>query len=77
MKSLADSIKGRVGYRNLEYFHEFLRGYTDVFTNKIYGMEDHTYHNLCGLIQSKQIVVVKGDRYSSIVTWKNYVICYV
>ena len=59
MESLTDSIKGDV---DLEHFHEFLRGYTDIFTNNIYATSDYTYHNLRGMIQNKDIAVVKGDK---------------
>ena len=51
----------------MEHFHEFLRGYTDIFTNNIYATKDYTYHNLRGMIQNKDIVVVKGDKDSSVV----------
>ena len=69
MESLADSIKGNIDHKNLEHFHEFLRGYTDIFTNNIYATKDYTYHNLCGMIQNKN-VVVKGDKDSSVVIMK-------
>ena len=55
---------------NLEDLHEFLHGYTDVFTNNIYTTNNYTYHDLRGMIQNKDIVVVKGDKDSSIVTVK-------
>ena len=49
--------------QNLEHFHEFLRGYTDDFTNNIYATKDCIYHNrLRCMIQNKVIVVVKGDK---------------
>ena len=54
----------------LEHFREFLPGYTDIFTNNIYATKYYTYHNLCGMIQNKDIVVVKGDKDSSIVIMK-------
>ena len=38
MESLADSIiKGSINYKNLENFHEFQRGYTDVSTNNTFA----------------------------------------
>ena len=70
MESLADSVKGNIDHKNLEHFHEFLRGYTDIFTNNIYATKDYTYHNLRGMIQNKDIVVVKGDKDSSVVIIK-------
>ena len=70
MESLAESVKGNINHKNLEHFHEFLCGYTDIFSNNIYATKDYTYHNLCGMIQNKDIVVVKGDEDSSVVTMK-------
>ena len=70
MGSLAESIKSNINHKNLEHFHEFLHGYTDIFSNNIYATKDYTYHNLCGMIQNKDIVVVKGDKDSSVVTMK-------
>ena len=76
MESLADSIKGNIDHKNLEHFHEFLRGYTGIFTNNIYDTKDYPYHNLRGMIQNKDIVVVNGDKDSSVVIMKksDYVI---
>ena len=70
MESLADSLKGNIDHENLEHFHEFLRGYTDIFTNNIYATKDYTYHNLCRMIQHKDVVVVKGDKDSNIIVMK-------
>ena len=70
MESLADSVKDNIDHKNLKHFHEFLRGYTDIFTNNIYATKDYTYHNLRGMIQNKDIVVVKGDKDSSVVIMK-------
>ena len=67
------TFKIKTGYRrwiNLEHFHEFLRGYTDIFNNNIYATKDYTYHNLRGMIQKKDIVVAKGDKDSSVVIMK-------
>ena len=70
VESLVESVKGNIDHKNLEYFHEFLRGYTDIFTNNIYATKDYTYHNLLGMIQNKDIVVVKADKGSSLVIMK-------
>ena len=64
MESLADSIKSNIHHKNLEHFHEFLHGYTVIFTNNIYATKDYTY--LSGMIQNKDIAVVKGDKDSSV-----------
>ena len=65
MESLTDSVKGNIDHNQLEHFHEFLSGYTDIFTNNIYVIKVYTSDNLCGMIQNKDIVVVKGDKDSS------------
>ena len=70
METLADSVKGNIDQKNLESFYEFLRGYTDIFTNNIYAAKDYTYHNPSGMIQNKDIVVAKGDKDSSAVIMK-------
>ena len=67
------TFKIKTGYRrwiDLEHFHEFLRGYTDIFNNNIYATKDYTYHNLRDMIQKKDIVVAKGDKDSSVVIMK-------
>ena len=38
--------------------------------NNIYATKDYTYHNLRGMIQNKDIVIVKGDKDSSVVIMK-------
>ena len=70
MESLADNAKGNIDHKNLEHFHEFLRGYTDIFTNNIYATKDYTYHNLRGMIQNKDSAVAKGDQDSGVVIMK-------
>ena len=70
MESLADSVKDSIYHKNLEHFHEFLRGYTDILTNKIYTTKDYAYHNLRGMIQNKDITVVKGGKDSGVVIMK-------
>ena len=70
MESLADSIKGNIDRKNLEHFHQFLRGYRVIFTNNIYATKDYTYYNLWGMIQNKDIVVIIGDKDYSVVRMK-------
>ena len=59
MESLECSVKGNIDHKNLEHFHEFLRGYTDIFTNNIYATKDYTYQNLGGMIQIKTLQLLK------------------
>ena len=70
IESLADCVKGNINHKNLEHFHEFLHGYTDIFTNNIYATKDYNHHNLGGMIQNNDIVVVKGDKDCSVVIMK-------
>ena len=70
MESLADSVKDNIDYNDLEHFHEFLRGYTDIFTNNIYAAKDYTDHNVRGMVQNKDIAVVKGDKDFNVVIIK-------
>ena len=74
-ESLADSVKENIDYKDLEHFHEFLRGYTDIFANNIYATKDYTCHNLRGMIQNKDIVVVKGHKDSNAVIMKKIRLC--
>ena len=69
-ESLAYNIKGNIDDKDLIHFHEFLRGYTDIFNNNIYATKGYTYHDLRDMIQTKDIVVLKEDKGSSIVTTK-------
>ena len=70
MESLANSVKGNIDRKNLEHVHELLLRYAYIFTNYIYATKDYLYHNLCGTTQNKDIVVVKGDKVSSVVIMK-------
>lgn len=65
-ESLADTVKDRINHTSLDFFFlEFLRGFTDMFNNKSYTTKNHTNHNIRGLIQNEEIVVVKGDKVST------------
>ena len=52
-------------------FEEFLRGYTDIFSNNVLNSEDFTYKNLKSLIQDQNVAVFKGDKDSSVVIIDN------
>ena len=62
----SDSIESYI----LEEYHEFLRGYTDIFTKNVFQMKDYRYHNLKNLIQDKDVVIMKGDKESSVLILK-------
>ena len=72
MEFLADIVKGNINRKNSEHFHEFLRHYTAFFTHIIYATKDYAYHNLCGMTQNKDIVIVKGHKGSSVVIIKTW-----
>ena len=44
-----------------------LRGYADIFTKNVFKTKDYIYHNLKNLIQEKGVIVMKGDKDSSVV----------
>ena len=50
-----------------EEFHEFFRGYTDIFIKNISNTKDHTYNNLKGLIKNKNLCILSGDKDSCVI----------
>ena len=60
MESLAFKASKEVDNIDLENFHEFLRGYTDIFSKNVSNSEDFTYKNLKSLIHDQNIVILKG-----------------
>ena len=67
METLAYTVSKKVENIQLENFHEFLKGYTDIFSKNVLNSEDFTYKNLKSLIQNQNIVILQGDKYSSVV----------
>ena len=65
-ETLAQRTSDSVEKHRLEEYHEFLCGYTDIFTKNVFQMKDYTCHNLKNLIQEKDIVL-KGDQDLSVV----------
>ena len=43
-----------------------MRAYTDIFTNKIFPTKDYTYHSLKDIIRDKDLLLLNGDKDSSI-----------
>ena len=66
MDLLAYIASKKVENIQLESFHEFLRGYTDMFSKNVLNNEDFTYKNLKSLIQDENIVILQGDKDSSV-----------
>ena len=67
MESIVYIASEKVDQNDLENFHEFLWGCTDVFAKNVISTEDHTYQELKTLIHNKDVVILKGDKDSSIV----------
>ena len=76
LEIIAHLVKKDVSSKNMEYFREYLRKMTNKFTQNIYHTKDDTYRNLRHLIQNKDIVVLSGDKDSSVVVMnkKDYIL---
>ena len=70
MESLAYSASKQVDPSQLENFHEFLRGYTDIFSKNVLSTNDETYKDLKNLIRKSDIGILIGDKDSSVVVMK-------
>ena len=66
-ETIADRVTHTLKYENREEFHEFLRAYTDIFTNNVYKTKDFTYYKLKNLINNKEVAIVPGDKDSTVV----------
>ena len=62
MRSIAYIASEKVDRTDWENFHEFLRGYTDIFAENVI----QTYKEVKTLIHNKDVVILKGDKDSSI-----------
>ena len=51
----------------IEEYHEFPRGYTNIFINNMNNTKDYTYSNLKVLIKNKDLCVLSGDKDSCII----------
>ena len=74
MESLAYSASKQVDPSQLENFHEFLRGYTYIFSKNVLSTNDETYKDLKNLIRKSDRVVLRGNKDSSVVImnwWDN------
>ena len=67
MESLAYSASKQVDLSQLENFHEFLSGYTDIFSKNVLSTNDKTYKNLKNIIRKSNIVILRGGKDSSVV----------
>ena len=67
MELISYIASGKVDQTDLENFHKFLRGHTDIFAKNAILTEGHTYKELKTLRHNKDVVLLKGDKDSSIV----------
>ena len=67
MESLAYSASKQVDPSQLENSHEFLRGYTDIFSKNVLCTNDETYKKLKKIIRKSDIVILRGDKDSGVV----------
>ena len=51
----------------MEFFHEYLRKMTNKFTQNVYHTKGDTYRNLRHLILNNDIVLLSGEKDSSVV----------
>ena len=61
-ETLSHRASDCVHHQNLEDFHEFLRAYTDIFTQNVYVTKDFTCSNLKNIIDNDKLVVLSGDK---------------
>ena len=67
MEKVTESVENSLDQNQVENFHEFMRAYTDIFTSNVFATKDYTYHNLKDIIKYKDIVLLNGDKDSSVV----------
>ena len=68
MESLASYVNKDIIPEQKEEFHEFLRANTNKFTQNVYQTKDNTFKSLKSFRDNKDIVVLSGDKDSSVVT---------
>ena len=66
LESICQKVDKDIGQGMKEKFHEFLRGYTDIFIKNINNTKYHTYNNLKQLIKNKNLCVLSGDKDSCV-----------
>lgn len=67
LESLAHIVDSNVPAEVKEDFHEYLRGITNKFAQNIYHTKDNTFKSLKELRNNKDIVILSGDKDSSVV----------
>ena len=67
LETVAERVTPIVEDSEKENFHQFLRKYTDIFSNNIYRAHDYTYYNLKRLSKDPETVILSGDKDSCVV----------
>ena len=67
METVSNSAIKCVEDNKVEDFREFLRAYTDIFTENIYATKDFTNKNLKNMINNDKLAIVSGDKDSCVV----------
>ena len=67
LESICQKVDKDIGQSMKEEFHEFLRGYIDIFIRNMNNAKDHTYNNLKQLIKNKNLCIISGDKDSCII----------
>ena len=77
LENIGHLVQKDASSENMEYFHEYLRKVTNIFTQNIYHTKDETHCNLRHLFQNNDIVLLSRDKDSSVVVInkkKNYIL---
>ena len=67
LESICQKVDKDIDQAMEEEFHEFLRGYTDIFITNVNNTNAHTYNDLKRLIKNKNLCVLSGDKDSCVI----------
>ena len=67
MQRITKRVENYLDHDQVEIFHKFMRAYTDICTNYIFATKDYTCHNLKDIIRDKDLVLLRGNRDSSVI----------
>ena len=70
LEQLAVRVDSNVPSEKKEEFHEFLRSCTDKFAKNVYQDKDDTFKSVLEIKNNEDIVVLSGDKDSSVVLLK-------
>ena len=67
LESICQRVDKDIDQGMKEEFHEFFRGYTDIFIKNMNNTKDYTCNNFKRLIKNKNLCVISGDKDSCVV----------